>query len=115
MALIHVCLSPGFPPEAGFSEEQSHHSLPLGEKLVFRGAICSAQRCFRTPPEHSFPDSELCWSSLHGKGAAEKSYSGVLGARWSKFLFGKSFYLRKFWAKAHTAKRIFKKFTICRP
>jgi hypothetical protein len=67
----------------------------------------------RTQPEYFSPDSELRWSNLCGKSAPERSFSGVLDERWSKFLSGKSCSWRKSCTgtgtKEQTARRHFQK------
>jgi hypothetical protein len=59
----------------------------VGKKLAFHGALLSKLRT-------------RC-SSIHGKFASERSSSGVLEARWSRFLPGQSCSWRKSRTKAH--------------
>jgi hypothetical protein len=107
MAPKHVRFSPRFLQEQDFPGSNLIRADHVEKKPVFRGANCSsvALEVRRSTPLWTANLLE----TLRGKFAPERSSSGVLEARWSKFLPGKSCSWRKSWTKAHTDWRHFNK------
>jgi hypothetical protein len=82
MAFSRVLFNPGFFQKQYFTGNNLITAGHVWSKLLQHGSTDGAVL------------SELRWSSFCGKGAPERSSSGVLEARWSKFLDGKSWLKR---------------------